>query len=67
MEAHVQMEVGAPTSSPPWRLLACECLAQRHQWALCGEGIGPLPLSLLGDAGITSSMCVASVTSCVSP
>lgn len=24
MEAHVQMEVGAPTSSPPGRLLACE-------------------------------------------
>lgn len=23
----MQMEVGAPTSSPPWRLLACACQA----------------------------------------
>lgn len=67
-EARVQMEVGAP-SSPPGRLPACECLARRHQWAgPAWEGICPLPLppSLLGDAAITSSMCVAWVTSCVS-
>lgn len=41
-EAHVQTEVGA-LSSPPGRLPACECLAQRHEWALRGEGICPLP------------------------
>lgn len=47
MEARVQMEVGAPTSSPPGRLLACECLAQCISGPCMGEGIYLLPLPLV--------------------
>lgn len=51
------MEVAAP-SCPPGRLPACECLAQSHSWALCGEAVCLAPPASVSTMNASTASCM---------